>query len=1032
MVAGGKGRAGGRRGLSAAGLALGGLLLVAAPAQGQERVGVRSGDHANFGRLVFDGAPGLAPRVEAGEDRLLLRFNAPMTLDLRALRRPPRNVLGVTAAADGVDIQLAPGVRTRHFRLGDRLVVDVLDAGETAFGTAGTMPRPPTRAARDAQAMPAREAAAASPPAIPRPAREAAARQPPVTSRPAREPAAPPPSAATQPSPMVAATQPSAAPPPVREPRRAATSPTPRDMPFQRATPPPPEAPVVVQAAPLAPVRSEPLVAAPAPAPPAAPLAAAPAGPRPVALRLQAGPELRIPAPAGVGAALFRRGGIWMLVLDAPLPLDLSALRGNPALAAAETSTGPEATTLRLPTAGLPAPRLRRDGGDWVLDQPAQEAGLRGILPEIDPGPPPRLLLRAAEAGGSVSVLDPETGTALLVGTVRDGAEAVPLGRRAAIFELLPTRLGAALLPRADTVTLRALPGRFLAGAAPGAELALGAEVPGAALAAAAMTRSFDLPAETAAGLQERLRHATAAVAAAAPLSRGLPRLRVAEAMLALGLPQEAQSMVGLAMREDPALATLPRAQALHGVAALLSGRLAETGGLDRPDLPRDDEIALWRGLLAAARGQGGADSVAAGLPLILSYPEMLRARLTPLAAEALAEGGQLEAARRLLAASGAEDPPLALARARLLEAEGAVEAALAGYDALASGRDRRARAIALRRAAELRLAQGMIDAAGAAAALEATLFAWRGDSLETEARSRLAELRMLSGDARGAFDLLRETAGMFPDLAAGLRPRQVEALLGALDREAPLAAVVLYDSHAELLPPGPATEQALGALADRLAALDLLERAGHVLRRAVAGAADAEAKARLGARLAGLALGAGDAGAALAALAETAQPGLSPDLIQSRLLLKARAQARAGLAEAAESYRQAGPVAAGELATLLEEKQDWAGAAAALRQHLAHLVPPPPAPLTEAQKPIIARIAALLTLAGDESGLAELRAEEQARMADGPLSGAFGLLTGERVADLSDLPRLRQELDVARALPAGLDRLRAEPPLTR
>ncbi|WP_439595309.1 hypothetical protein [Falsiroseomonas sp.] len=982
---------------------------------------MRAGDHPGFGRLVFDWPSSVAYRVEETEGRLVLSFGAPAAFDLSGLRRPTRNVLGVTTEPMRAEIQLAPNTRTRHFRIGTRVVVDVLDADAPRNAPAAT---PGAPAAAPAATAPA----AAAPTAL-------AARTPAAT--PAAAPSAAAPPTAARPAPAAA-------------PARGAAPPRGQAMPFQPATPPPPEAPVRVEAAPRAPVQQEslPAAGAPGPAPPTA-TAAAPApamapmpalatGPRPVAVRLMPGPTLSIPAAAEVGAALFRRGGVWMVVLDAPLPLDLTALRAHPLLAAAESTTGPDATTLRLPAAGLRTPRLRREGAAWLVDHPAEEAPLRALLPEIEPGPPARLVLRAAAASGSVSVLDPETGTALLVGTVREGAEAVPLGRRAAVFELLPTRLGAALLPRADTVTLRVLPGRFLAGAAAGAELALGPEVPGAAAAAAAaaMTRSFDLPAEAPAALQERLRNATAAIAAAAPLSRGAPRLRAAEALLALGLPQEAQSMISLAMQEDPVLAEAPRSRALLGMAALLAGRLPDAAGLDHPRLTETDEIRLWRGLLASARGQDGpenAKGIAASLPLLLSYPEPLLARLAPLAAEALLGGGELAAASRLLASREAEEPSLLLARARLLEAEGEVQPALAAYDHIARGRDRRARALAMRRAAELRLAQGLLDAAGAAAALEATLAAWRGDALETEARSRLAELRQQAGDSRGAFDLLRETATMFPELAAGLRARQVEALLGALDREPPMAAVVLYDAHADMLPAGEATEQALGSLADRLAALDLLDRAGHVLRRAVARAPDAEAKARLGARLATLALGAGDTAAALAALRETEGRGLSAELTRNRLLLQARAQSRAGQAQAAmASYREAGPAGAAELAVLLEEKQDWAGAAAALRQHLETLVPPPPAPLPEALKPVVARIAALLTLAGDESALAALRAEEQARMSEGPLSEAFTLFTSERVAGLGDLPRLREELDVARGLPARLDGLRGETPATR
>ncbi|MGX9962787.1 hypothetical protein ACVFYP_05660 [Roseomonas sp. F4] len=987
----------GRKPLSGAALLLLGGLL-AGPVAAQETVGVRSGDHPNFGRVVFDWPATIGYRVEETAGRLVLRFDAPAAFDLAGLRRPPRNVLGVTTEAGSAEIRIAPGARSRHFRLGNRVIVDVLDPGGTEFGTAGGAPTPRR-----------------SPPSPPTTAEAAPTPRPPARAERAAPPARPAPS------------------------RNAATGP----VPFQAATPPPAEAPVVVQAAPRAPVQRETLAQAPAaqvptaqvpttPAP-AAPPAAAPAAARGQPVRLLPGPALSIAAPAEVGAALFQRGGVWMLVLDAPLPLDLAALRANPVFAAAEVSTGPEATTLRLPATFLRAPRLRREGNAWLLDQPREESALRAILPEVEPGPPARLVLRASRAGGSVSVLDPETGTTLLVGTVLDGAEAVPAGRRAALFELLPTRLGAALLPRADTVTLRALPGRFLAGASAGAELALGAESVPASSAAAALTRSFDLPAESISALQERLRNATASVAATGPLGRGAPRLQVAEALLALGLPQEAQAMATLAMREDPVVAESPRGRAMQAVAALLSGRLSEATGLDSPNLPETDELVMWRGLLAAGRGQDGGAAVAAGLPLLLAYPEPLQARLAPLAADALAAGGQVAAARRLLATRDQDDPPLALARARVLEAEGALEPALAAYDSLAAGRDRRARAVAMRRAAELRLANGLLDAAGAAAAMEPTLAAWRGDDMETESRARLAALRLQAGDARGAFDLLRETAAMFPNLAAGLREGQITALLGALEREAPLSAVVLYDAHAEMLPPGEATEQALGALADRLAALDLLDRASHVLRRALTRAADAESKGRLGARLAGLALGAGDGRGALKALEDSSAPALSDELARSRLLLEARAFARTGqYADAAARFRAVGPSAAAELAVLLEERQDWSGAAAALRQHLATVAPPPPAPLTDSQKPILARIAALLTLAGDDAALVELRAEEQARMGEGPMSGTFDLLTSGRVASLSDLPRLREELDVARGLPARLDGLRAETPSTR
>src|SRR5690606_28597911 len=100
----------------------------------------------------------------------------------------------------------------------------------------------------------------------------------------------------------------------------------------------------------------------------------------------------------------------------------------------------------------------------------------------------------------------------------------------------------------------------------------------------------------------------------------------------------------------------------------------------------------------------------------------------------------------------------LGLPRAMLAEAEDRTEDALAAYDALARGRDRRARAHALRRAVELRLATGRIDAKTAAQALDSALFAWRGGAEEVAARLRLAQLLRLAGEPRRALALLRET----------------------------------------------------------------------------------------------------------------------------------------------------------------------------------------------------------------------------------------------------------------------------------
>ncbi|MGG5817960.1 hypothetical protein [Falsiroseomonas sp. HW251] len=931
------------------------LILLLAPglALGQSRVGVRTGDHPTFGRVVFDFPRETGFLLEEEEGRVVIRFAEAAEFDLGA-RRLPRNARGIEAAGDSATIALAPGARARAFRLGPRVVVDLLD---------GTEP-PPAQA--EARPSPRPEPRAAAPRPAPAPA---------TTARAAPAPAPTPQSSA----PALALPSPPVAAPPLAEPA------------------------AVQQAAPVA-----------------------PAPPRATPLRLQDG-ALVIPVAAETGAALLRRGDTWMVVLDEPLTLDPVGLRDT-RLAHAELAAGPRATVLRIPAEAIARPRLRRERAAWLLDDAPEDAALRAIQPEIERGPPPRLLLRAARAAETVVVLDPETGGALLVGTMRDGNEATPRGRRAATFDILPTRLGAAILPRADTVALRALPMGFVASPGPGAALGLGADP--APDDAQHLSRLFDLPAEALPALLQRERNAGLDVAGAPPLGRGLARIRHAEALLALGLGAEAQAMATLALREDPRLAEEPRAQALQAAAALVAGRLAEAEALLNPRLPDSDEAALWRGLLLAARNDAerGAPGIAAGLPILRAWPEPLRARLAPLAAEALAEANETAAARRLVAGQD-ENPAFALARARLLDSSGD-SAALDAYEAIARGRDRRARAIAMRRAAEMKLAAGTLDAAGAAGAMEAVLAAWRGDALESAARLRLAELRRQAGDPRGALDALRDTERLFPDLAATLRPLQGDALLAALSAEPPLSAVALFEANRNLLPNGGRTAEVLAALAERFAALDLPDRARSLLGQALARAEAPEARAAIGLRLAALALEGGDPGAARAALADTDAPGLPDALRAARALADARALARMGAAEQAVTrFREAGPEAAPELAEFLASRQDWAPAAAVLRAHLDTLAP---GPLSDAARRLVARSAALLALAGDETGLAALRESHADRMAGTPEAETFDLLTAGRAGGVADLPRLRQQLELARLLPQRLETLRTAPAAAR
>lgn len=943
------------------------LALALAPAAlAEERIGVRVGNHPGHGRIVFDWPRAPAYRLEQTGESVTLRFPAGAALDLAGARRLPRNVTGLAATAEGVEITLRPGARARHFRHGPKVVVDLLDPA----------PDQPA-AARTAARTESRQATRADPETVQPPARQ--------------------PAAAAAETPSMAA------------PVAAAQPPAPEAVPAPAATPEPASLP---------------------------PSTALP-------LRLVTGPgggrAVLLPFPAGTGAAVLRRGDMLLAVFDSATPLDLSALRGDPVFGSTEAAALPGATLLRLPLTPPATLRPSRQGNAWLLEamRPAETPAGR-TAPEDRPlelmaeaGAVPRLLLHAAQPGRVVPLTDPETGLPLLVGTVGEAGQVMPVSRRLPELDLPATLLGAAVLARADSVAVQAAPGRFVITTAGGGRFALDSAAAGEA-AAPAMTRLFDLPLLPAPQLLERLQAQQAGIAAAPPLARLPQRLAAAESLLALGLPQEAQAMLRLAQTEDPRAVSEPRLAALSGAAALLAGRTEEAGGLQHANLPGSDELTFWSAMLAAARGEphAAAPGLAATLPLLLGYPPPLRSRLMPLVAEVLAEAGDLESLRRLLAAAGPGE--LGLPRAMLAEAEGRTEDALAAYDALARGRDRRIRARALRQTVELRLATGRMDAKTAAHALDSALFAWRGGAEEVAARLRLAQLLRLGGEPRRALALLRETETLFPDRSAHVRPELTEAFLAALAQEPPLAAVALFDAHLDLLPADSRAESAALVLADQLLALDLADRAAGVLRRAAERSAG-PARAALGLRLAKLRLAEGDAEGAQAALTASAAPDLPPVLLLERSIALARAEARRGqLSQAVERLRALGPPGAEALAELLVEAQDWPGAAAAMAEHLRTALPAAPAPLDGAHRLLLLRQAAILVLAGDAAGLALLRSQYAERMQGGGLAEPFMALTADPLRGLADLPRLQRELGLFRGVPARLEALRAGGPVTR
>jgi hypothetical protein len=331
-----------------------------------------------------------------------------------------------------------------------------------------------------------------------------------------------------------------------------------------------------------------------------------------------------------------------------------------------------------------------------------------------------------------------------------------------------------------------------------------------------------------------------------------------------------------------------------------------------------------------------------------------------------------------------------------------------------------------------MRLEAGTLAPAKAASTLLSHIDDWRAPDLELGTRIRAASLLVQAGDFRRALAALREAEHLFPaahDSVHEAERQAVAALIrgGAAGRLSPLDLVALVEENSDLLAADDVASSLTPVLADKLVALDLPDRAGKLVATLMAATTDGVAKASLGDRLAGLRLDQRDATGAVAALDSSDSADLPPDIVESRLLKRARAAVLIGRDD--DALRLLAPSAGREAmmlrASLLEKARDWHGAEAALQMLVGADVPRAGA-LTDTQQDLVLRFAGAASQAGDASALRALQDGLARRLTPGPRAALFQTLAAAPVQSVSDLPRSGREADAARALPAALTQYNA------
>lgn len=739
----------------------------------------------------------------------------------------------------------------------------------------------------------------------------------------------------------------------------------------------------------------------------------------------RSGTDIVVDWPEPVGAAVFERADRLWAVFDRVLPLDISEVTAQELgpFGVPEAVSFDGGTALVVPLREKVLIGAVEDGASWrisageTIPTTGRPIGISRNWREDGRGSvvfdfrAPSMVLR---------VRDPLVGDEFIVATARGPGQSLQTPRSFVEFQALQTAHGLAIVPVADDLNVAAAPDSVLVSRRDGLTLSAddhedAAKVMGEALAAMPAPAEMHFaewrkaPGET---FTERRQHYLTKLTNAQTQELGEVRFAYGRFLLAYGLAPEARAAFDAAREARIKYASEPAYLAARGVASVLSGRYVDAiNDLSGPGLDNAPHAAAWRGLARAELGHWEAARAQFSLAgaIVDAFGDDLRADFRAMAAIAALKGGDAGSAEHYASGFPA-DPQSQKAKAEILlvnamiaDARGNVDAAAGRYDmAIANGyppvaaRARFGKALMLHKAGEM-------DTETLARELESLRYAWRGDGLELDVLTRLAALRLEQGKTGDALKLMRTATNNFPDSdeahRMNMRMSDVFAdyfLSEAAQEMQPVQALAFFENFKELTPIGQRGDELIRNLAERLVEVDLLPQAAHLLDYQVANRLHGGvAKAQVAARLASIFLSDQQPARALAALRATKQNLLPEALAARRMLLETRALADL------KQYDNALELMDGKNGKLVERLRAdvlwdagrWPEAGAAIETVLGDTWKSGE-PLSTEARLLAMRGAIAYSLAGDETGLASLRAKYGQAMAESPDASAFAVVS--------------------------------------
>tara|TARA_R110000787_G_scaffold49111_5_gene117952 strand:- start:66978 stop:70223 length:3246 start_codon:yes stop_codon:yes gene_type:complete len=808
----------------------------AAPA-GAPLIGVRTGEHEQYSRVVFDWSRTIDYAVDQQGNKVVVKFGAPGRIDAAALSRSlPKNISAVSAAGGGnlsVTLNVADGVRLRHFRSGPKIVVDVLGSGN-----APAVPTPQVAARTPAPSPP-------TPPAAPEPA-----------------------SAAAKPKPLGE--------PVVLVPRKSADAEL--------------AAPSVSPAAPAAPEAEQPVATGPSVS-----LSFEWRDPAAASIFMRNGfLWVVFDRKREFDLALLKR-------LGADVATDIQQLPGERGSAVRMSIPPGYAPQVRkdglLWIVDVAPGKLKPQQPIAVIPQVGLASGSRILLPVPEPAAPVHFV--DPDVGDRITAIPvvPLGSGVVQMRDLRDmrilpSVQGIALIAFADDIVIQPTRTGAVITRPSGlalSVENKEVEGESLGGTGNASRIF---DLPvwvGNGSFLGNKQRLYNAVATSRGSQRDPARLELARFYFANGL--GAETLGVL-ALMAESDPEILSDPAFRALRGGARLLNnnLPGARE-----DLFHERL---DGVDEIELWRGAVLAREGDLQRAGLPMRSGGAILADYPETVKRKLAL---LGAEATLALGDAKSAEEFLRMLEQeypTARDQAKLQRLQGALAELTGDYEEAIAKWEKVENGPDRYARSRAALARIELLFRTEEINASKATEELEKLRFVWRGDAFEFQLLRRMGDFYLEAGNYRQALETYKSLVSNFPSEPESKAVTQLMKdifenlyLNDAADAIPPVTAISLYNEFRELTPGGERGDELIRKLADRLVGVDLLPQAARILRDQIETRLTGVEKARVGTRLALIQLLDRKPDATVAALDDSQIENMPEELVEQRRHIRARAQ---------------------------------------------------------------------------------------------------------------------------------------------